>query len=137
MAGARPLSTLALGIALGAATLPAPGCQRERLGLGSGGAPAWLAPTRSARRPARRYLLTREGERCEAYWQEPSGESSRGGPALPCPRTLEPGERIELVGLTCLRDGAPARRVPVVCPSPLLDLAYEDRTKPVGGTGSE
>jgi hypothetical protein len=93
------------------------------------GTPLATAPTviASARRPTLRNILTRTAERCEVY----SIDGERVSPAerTPCPQDLEVGERIRVTGKTCIREGKPERRRPVVCPGPLLLREQRD-----GGT---
>lgn len=84
------------------------------------------SPTTSARRPSRRYLLTREGAVCAVLWIE--GDRSAAPEETPCPPDLEAGEHIRLTGRTCLREGPdPARVRPVVCPDPLTNLEKYER----------
>jgi hypothetical protein len=72
----------------------------------------------SARRPTRKFYFARTTERCEVYWHD--GEEISSAEPHPCVRELEPGERIRLVGKTCIRESTvTARQVPVLCPDPL------------------
>lgn len=38
-----------------------------------------------------------------------------------CPHDLKAGERVRIVGKTCLREGVPTRERPFVCPDPLTN----------------
>jgi hypothetical protein len=78
------------------------------------------APASSARRPTRRFALSRHDDRCEIAWEDEGARS----PALetPCPQDLEPGERIRLTGRTCVREGERRPSAPVVCPDPLTNF---------------
>lgn len=81
-------------------------------------APPAPAAMPSARRPTRRFFFARTTERCEVYWVDQE-EMSKPEPH-PCVRELQPGERIRLVGKTCMRESSHAeRQVPVLCPYPL------------------
>src|SRR5262245_48899667 len=66
---------------------------------------AGLVDAASPRRPSRRYYMTRRGDRCEVY----SVDGDHASPTVrtPCPVELNDGERIRLVGKTCLREGSP------------------------------
>lgn len=87
---------------------------------------AVLAPAAlpSARRPTRTFYFARTTERCEVYWHD--GEEISSAEPHPCVRELEPGERIRLVGKTCIRESTvTARQVPVLCPDPLMATERE------------
>lgn len=80
----------------------------------------------TARRPSRRYLLTRQGGQCEVFWVD--GDTSSEKETIPCPPDLNDGEQIRLTGRTCLREGGPpARTTPVVCPDPVTNLEKYER----------
>jgi len=85
-----------------------------------GGAGGAIAP----RRPKRRHYFARASERCEIYTIE--GDAPSPPVEVPCPSDafLARGERIRLVGKTCMRESAadPSREVPVICPTPLIEL---------------
>jgi hypothetical protein len=83
------------------------------------------------RRPTRRYYLARTSERCEVY----SIDRDLVSPAerTPCPQELQIGERIRIVGSTCLREGLPERTQPVVCPGALMRAEQRDREGRDGG----
>ena len=82
------------------------------------------------RRPSKRWYMGRTQDRCEVY----SVEGEIVSPPVPaaCPRYLEVGERIRIVGKTCLREDTrdPARAVPVVCPDPLTNAEKIDPDRP-------
>jgi hypothetical protein len=59
-------------------------------------------------------------ERCEVLRVDEDGGREAVSEA-PCPHDLRPGERVRIVGKTCLREGAPARERPFVCPDPLTN----------------
>jgi hypothetical protein len=108
--GARCLTALCLAAPL-ACDEAAP---RERDAI----APPVPAAMPSARRPTRQFYFARTPERCELYWVDQE-ELSKPEPH-PCVRELEAGERIRLVGKTCMRESSRAeRQVPVLCPYPL------------------
>lgn len=82
-------------------------------------------PAASARRPARRYYLSRIAARCEIYRVDEDGISPPI--ATPCPLELSVGESIRIVGKTCQRESSdPARVEPVVCPDPLTNKEKQD-----------
>ncbi|MDI1432917.1 hypothetical protein [Polyangium sorediatum] len=70
------------------------------------------------RRPTTRHYLARTAERCEVY----SVDRDAVSPATrtPCPPDLHVGERIRVMGKSCMREGSTERRQPVVCPGALL-----------------
>lgn len=75
------------------------------------------------RRPARRYFMTKSAEeRCEVY--SVLGDSVTPRQETHCPPMLDVGERIRLAGKACMREGAPERTGPVMCPA---DLIYAER----------
>ena len=76
------------------------------------------------RRPTLRNFLVRTDERCEVFATE--GDEVYPAERVPCPQDLEVGERIRVAGKTCMRDGRPERRRPVVCPGPLLIREQRD-----------
>jgi hypothetical protein len=84
------------------------------------------APLASARRPARRYYLTRTtAARCEITRVDEAGTSSPLVTA--CPLELNVGERIRIAGKTCVHESPdPARVEPTVCPDPLTNLEKKD-----------
>jgi hypothetical protein len=85
--------------------------------------PAPAAP--SARRPTRRYYLSRTSSRCEIYRVDEGGFSPPE--ATPCPLDLHIGESIRIVGKTCQRESQDLTRVePVVCPDPLTNKEKRD-----------
>jgi len=80
----------------------------------------------SARRPRRRYTLTRvTATRCEIVRED---EAGRSAPILtPCPLFIEVGEGIRIAGKACFRESKdPARVEPVVCPDPLTNKEKTD-----------
>jgi hypothetical protein len=83
------------------------------------------------RRPTRRYYLARTAERCEVH----SIDRDLVSPAerTPCPQELQVGERIRIVGSTCMREGLPERTQPVVCPGALMRAEQRDREVRDGG----
>jgi hypothetical protein len=83
-------------------------------------------PLPSVRRPTRRYYFARAAHRCVVYSVDHDEASARE--AFPCPTDLFDGERIRLVGKTCMRESdTEDRREPVVCPEPLTKL--EERVR--------
>lgn len=83
------------------------------------------APTVSARRPARRYYLSRTASRCEIYRVDDDGISPPT--ETPCPIDLYVGESIRIVGKTCQRESSDLERVePIVCPDPLTNREKRD-----------
>jgi hypothetical protein len=120
-AGAVVSLTLALALAgCKGRDQPAPAAAAS-VDEGSGAIPAV-----SARRPARRYFLARQGAHCEIFFSDPEKESPVR--STPCPLDLQVGERIRIAGRTCLREGGPPERVvPVVCPDPLTNLEKRER----------
>ena len=79
----------------------------------------------SARRPARRYYLTRTPARCEITRVDEAGTSTPV--PTPCPGDLQLGERLRIAGKTCTRESADLERVePVVCPDPLTNQEKHD-----------
>ena len=79
----------------------------------------------SARRPARRYYLSRTSSRCEIYRVDEAGVSPPD--ETPCPVDLHIGESIRIVGKTCQRESQDLTRVePVVCPDPLTNKEKRD-----------
>ncbi|MDC3956668.1 hypothetical protein [Polyangium jinanense] len=75
------------------------------------------------RRPTIRHYLARTAERCEVH----SVDRDVVSPATqtPCPQDLQVGERIRVMGKSCLREGSTERTQPVVCPGALLSAARE------------
>jgi hypothetical protein len=72
----------------------------------------------SARRPTRRFYIERTSDRCSVYYED--GGSRSPTEDAPCVQDLLLGERIRLVGSTCMREGASeARSLPVMCPNEL------------------
>ena len=70
------------------------------------------------RRPTIHHYLARTAERCEVY----SVDRDVVSPATrtPCPQDLLVGERIRVMGKSCMREGNTERTAPVVCPGVLL-----------------
>jgi hypothetical protein len=89
--------------------------------------PADDAP--SARRPTRRYRMTRVDDRCEVGFTDDRVASKPI--VVPCPGQIANGERIRLAGKVCLREspGDASREVPVLCPDHLLVLERAEREK--------
>lgn len=77
-----------------------------------------------ARRPTLRNFLVRTDERCEVFAED--GAEVSVAERVPCPQDLEVGERIRVAGKTCMRDGRPERRRPVVCPGALIAREMRD-----------
>lgn len=104
------------------------GCGGERAPspVATSTAPAvTAAEIASARRPMRRYYLSRTASRCEIYRVDESVISP--SIATPCPLDLQIGESIRIAGKTCLRESQVADRVePVVCPDPLTNQEKRD-----------
>jgi hypothetical protein len=125
--------------------LAAAGCGRGSAAKGSSGEdglgpldaafdePASPVPGRSpgpsapaARRPLRRYFLAYAGEHCQVFWEE--GERRSEPQVVPCPRELEPGERIRLSDRVCIRESRDSTRdQPVRCPAKLVNRETADR----------
>jgi hypothetical protein len=84
------------------------------------------ASAAAARRPERRYLLAYAGERCTLFWEQ--GDRRSEPQPVPCPRELEPGERLRLSDRVCLREsGDSNRQEPVRCPATLMNREKADR----------
>lgn len=83
----------------------------------------------AVRRPTRRYLMTRDGDRCLIGFDDGPVASPRTD--VPCPGQLASGERIRMTGKACLRESPadPARDMPVLCPDHLLVLERVEREK--------
>ncbi len=65
--------------------------------------------------PGRSYYVERSGDKCTLY-STLGGERSAASPVR-CPKELDPGERVRLMGQTCMRESADAtRNVPMRCP---------------------
>lgn len=81
----------------------------------------------SARRPTRRFFLSRAPTRCEIYAQD--GDERTEPFATPCPEHLLVGERIRIAGKTCFLENKaqPEREKPVVCPDPLTRFEKQER----------
>jgi hypothetical protein len=105
------------------------GCESDRrqyLGGPTDTASAQAVPTMSARRPKRSYYLANDDSRCFAYWVDDDSRSVKREDM--CPRELEPGERLRLLGRTCMRESADrTRNLPVKCPRQLVKSAEHDR----------
>jgi hypothetical protein len=85
-----------------------------------------VGPVTSARRPARRYYMTRSQEGCEVYFVDPTHVSE--ATHTPCPASVVAGERIRIAGKTCVRESDDTTRIePVVCPDPLTNLEKRER----------
>jgi hypothetical protein len=119
----------AAALALALATVTTTGGCGVKKSAGAGPAvSASAAPPVTARRPTRRYYLSRTGDRCEVYSVDKDEFSEPQ--KTPCPQELEPGERFRITGRTCIRESTdPLREVPVVCPDPLTNLEKHDRKK--------
>ncbi|MDI1478596.1 hypothetical protein [Polyangium sp. y55x31] len=73
------------------------------------------------RRPTIRHYLARTAERCEVYSVDRDVVSPATRTA--CPQDLHVGERIRVMGKSCMREGSNERTQPVVCPGALLSMA--------------
>ncbi|MRG95744.1 hypothetical protein [Polyangium spumosum] len=73
------------------------------------------------RRPTVRHYLARKDERCEVYAVD--GDRVSAATRTPCPQDLQVGERIRVMGKSCMREGIAERAQPVVCPGALLTAA--------------
>lgn len=72
----------------------------------------------SAKRPSKRFFVERTSDRCTVYFEE-DGRRSPGEDA-PCVQDLLLGERIRLLGSTCVREASSeSRSIPVMCPNEL------------------
>lgn len=115
-------SVAALGLALVLA-----GCEQERLPppLPASAEPLSPSAISSTRPRTRDYYAANEHETCVVYWQE--GDERSVPKSIPCPRELEPGERMRLAGRTCMREAvAEERSVPVRCPKQLLYVERDE-----------
>jgi len=84
------------------------------------------APIATAQRPTRTYYMAHTAGRCTVYWVD--GQAHSVSRPEPCPRELEPGERVRLAGRVCMRESDnPAREGPMRCPQPLVESAVDDR----------
>lgn len=78
----------------------------------------------SAKRPSKRYFVERTSDRCSVYFEE-NGQRSPSADA-PCVQDLLLGERIRLVGSTCVREASTdTRSIPVMCPNELSRFIRE------------
>jgi hypothetical protein len=85
--------------------------------------PTFVVP---AKRPSVRFYIERTSDRCSVYAVDGADKSAPED--APCPEDMLLGERIRIVGMTCLRESAtPDRNLPVVCPTHLLafERAYD------------
>lgn len=72
----------------------------------------------SASRPTRRYFVERTSDRCSVYFED-AGQRSKSAD-VPCVQDLLLGERIRVVGATCIREASSeSRSIPVMCPNEL------------------
>lgn len=72
----------------------------------------------SANRPTKRFFIERTSDRCTVYFEE--GGARSAGEDAPCVQDLLLGERIRLVGSTCVREASSeGRSIPVMCPNEL------------------
>ncbi|MSP26733.1 MAG: hypothetical protein EXR75_16645 [Myxococcales bacterium] len=70
-------------------------------------------------RPPWTFALERDGAACSVVRVE--GDERRVLTDEPCPRDVEPGERVRLMGATCMRESQNAdRNLPIRCPGGLL-----------------
>ncbi|MBI4953223.1 MAG: hypothetical protein HY908_14415 [Myxococcales bacterium] len=124
---ARPCSATfpARWLPLGAACLGLAACDAgpaER--LPDAVEPAITVP--APRRPAVSYYLLQVGGRCFLYTEQAEERATRREEL--CPRDLRDGERIRLVGHTCMREGGgPDREMPVRCPKGMIFTEHADR----------
>jgi hypothetical protein len=128
-AGLSARLSLALALGLGLVSCKDKGPVGASL---SGSAAPDPEPVPSARRPLRRYYLSRTGKRCEIYFADPGLVSK--GLGTPCPGDLQDGERIRIAGMTCVRESSAPYHVervePVVCPDPLTNFERRDGGAP-------
>lgn len=92
-----------------------------------------LGALAEARRPDRRFVMQRVGDRCELRQESTKGERIVEPERVACPRDLEDGDTIRLTGRTCLREGGPGGvSMPIGCPDDLLELeaAWRGRAQP-------
>ena len=84
-------------------------------------------PIPSARRPTKRYFLSRTSERCEIFFED--GEERSEPQLTPCPEYMLIGERIRIAGRACflVNRAQPEREKPVICPDPLTRFEKHDR----------
>jgi hypothetical protein len=85
------------------------------------------APTLSATTVPRErtYYVANLGESCVVFWEEGLRTSKRA--EVPCPREIEAGERLRLVGRTCMRESNdPKRSVPARCPKHIFYAELHD-----------
>jgi hypothetical protein len=72
----------------------------------------------SAKRPAKRFFVERTSDRCSVYFEE--GGQRSPSEDVPCVQDLLLGERIRLLGSTCVREASSENRsIPVMCPNEL------------------
>lgn len=119
----RSLAASVLGVALALV-----GCEEERLPppLPASAAPLSPSVASSMRPRTRSYFAANEDQTCVVYWQE--GEQRSVSKSIPCPRELEPGERMRLAGRTCMREAvAEERSVPVRCAKQVLYVERDDQ----------
>ena len=70
--------------------------------------------------------MERTSERCEVFIERSGVAKQKLPERFACPKDLELGESIRLLGRTCMRMSPnPARRVPVLCPDYLTTAESE------------
>lgn len=134
------------------------GCDRPTPGRAAASTDVEVDPAlyASARRPAQTFVMERTGERCEVFVfengeivarlpQRPGGPASSAGVGdgegapkkYACPRELELGEKIRIVGTTCARESpVPERNLPTICPDYLTNAERDWRKAHAAPTGS-
>lgn len=130
--------SLLLCLLVGGPACPVAGCDRDEPSPGAGGPSSFDATSsaevgddgavglRSARRPARRYVLAHGAEHCIIYWEH--GDERSEPIEVRCPREVRSGERIRLSGRVCFREGQSRERdAPVRCPTDLIAAERADR----------
>lgn len=121
-----PIAPFFIATCLIAAT--AAGCDDDAAALPPPGATTTeVASPPPPRRPTRRYYLARTSERCEIFAQD--GDDRTEPFMTPCPDFLLVGERIRIVGMTCILENSaqPDRAKPVICPDPLTRFEKNER----------
>ncbi len=73
-----------------------------------------------------RFFMERTSERCEVFIERSGVAMQKLPERFACPKDLELGESVRLLGRTCMRMSPnPARRVPVLCPDYLTTAESE------------
>ncbi len=74
------------------------------------------------------FFMERTSERCEVFIERSGSVTEKLPERFACPKDLELGESIRLLGRTCMRvSPVPARRLPVLCPDYLTTAESDAR----------